>query len=256
MKFIALHILSLLCLCATAIAQTTDSLTQAPPIFEIQDQQVLMPDSMGALIQDSSLVIQREAKNDYPNPKRAAILGLAIPGAGHIYNKRNWWWKVPFVYGGLVGGVWFIQYNQSRYNITRDVHCVKLILSEVNISENSACQRLILGTNTPDQREVNVDALSDASKRRSDIYANLVANPRYNAQSVRNLRDGFDKNLQLSWIGVIAGHLVLNGAWSFVDAHLNDFDLNEDLSLKVKPSFQNIAMSPTPFVGTSVVLEF
>ena len=29
-------------------------------------------------------------KEDYPNPRSAGMLSLAIPGGGQIYNKRYW----------------------------------------------------------------------------------------------------------------------------------------------------------------------
>lgn len=55
---------------------------------------------------------------DYPNPRKAALLSLIIPGAGQLYNKR--WWKVPLVYGALTGMVLVIDYNQSRYRRLRN----------------------------------------------------------------------------------------------------------------------------------------
>ena len=55
---------------------------------------------------------------DYPNPKKAALLSLILPGTGQIYNKR--WWKAPLVYGAITGMVLVIDYNQSLYRRLRD----------------------------------------------------------------------------------------------------------------------------------------
>ncbi|RMF26140.1 MAG: hypothetical protein D6765_09365 [Bacteroidetes bacterium] len=52
-------------------------------------------------------------KKDYPSPKKALFLSLAVPGAGQLYNKR--WWKVPLVYGGLAGMVYLVDRNSTQY---------------------------------------------------------------------------------------------------------------------------------------------
>ncbi len=57
-------------------------------------------------------------KADYPNPKKAVILSLVVPGAGQLYNKR--FWKLPLVYGALGGIILVVDFNQSRYRRFRD----------------------------------------------------------------------------------------------------------------------------------------
>lgn len=61
---------------------------------------------------------------DYPSPKKAAYLSLALPGAGQMYNKR--WWKVPLVYGALGGMVLTIDYNQGLYRRFKKAYIQKL----------------------------------------------------------------------------------------------------------------------------------
>ncbi|MBI5917539.1 MAG: hypothetical protein HY842_19395 [Bacteroidetes bacterium] len=63
----------------------------------------------------------------------------------------------------------------------------------------------------------------------------------YDAGDLKLLRDQFDKNKQLSYIGLFALHLV-QSAEAFVDCHLKTFDVSDDLSLRLKPSLE-----PTPF---------
>ena len=58
-----------------------------------------------------------------------------------------------------------------------------------------------------------------------------------NEQSLRNLRDQFDKNRQLSYVGLVVVH-ALQAVEAFVDAHLQNFDSDEDLSLRIRPDFQ------------------
>lgn len=220
MKKYLFIILFLSCYLLDGLAQTTDSLSVAS-------------------IDSTASVMLKSKKKDYPNPKKAALLGLTIPGAGHIYNKKRWYLKLPIVYGGLVGGIYFIQSNNTNYRFFKDAYCAKLIVEEVR-STDIPCPKL-----------------SRAARTRKETFDFVVMEgSRFNSDYLRSRRDFYDKNLQITWVGVIAGHLLLNGVWPFVDAHLNDFDLSDDLTLKLKPQFETISMTNSSMTGVSVLLKF
>lgn len=61
-----------------------------------------------------------------------------------------------------------------------------------------------------------------------------VAYPYYDLEGIRTIRNGYRKNLELSYIG-FAFVWVLNAAEAFVDAHLQEFDMSEDISLQISP---------------------
>lgn len=57
------------------------------------------------------------------------------------------------------------------------------------------------------------------------------------ANALRNLRNQYDKQTQLSYIGTAAVYVVV-AVEAFVDAHLQNFDISDDLSGRLKPSLQ------------------
>ena len=54
------------------------------------------------------------------------------------------------------------------------------------------------------------------------------------ANDLRRIRDNYDKNRQLTYIGFFALHIIQT-AEAFVDCHLKTFDVSDDLSLRVAP---------------------
>ena len=55
------------------------------------------------------------------------------------------------------------------------------------------------------------------------------------AEALRNLRNKYDKNTQTSYIGVVVVYGIV-AVEAFVDAHLQNFDISDDLSLRLKGS--------------------
>ena len=142
--------------------------------------------------------IKRYFQEDYPSPKKAVILGI-IPGMGQIYNKK--YWKLPLVYGALGGVVYSIVNNTRNFN---------QLQNSLDVRNNMNCQNLT-GTDIPEEC---MDPLSDVP-----INA-ITAN-----------RNSFDKNRQVSWIAIVGFYLISAGD-AFVDAHLKDFNVNDDISFQ------------------------
>ena len=95
-----------------------------------------------------------------------------------------------------------------------------------------------------------------------DAYiAELAGEPHPLSQSnldsgdLRRIRDGYDKNRQLSYIGLVAIHLVQT-AEAFVDCHLKTFDVSDDLSMKIRPTMGQVGSGGTYFgLGLSFQLS-
>ena len=69
--------------------------------------------------------------------------------------------------------------------------------------------------------------------------------------SVTAKRNGFDKNKQLSWIGVVGFYLISAGD-AFVDAHLKDFNVDDNIS--IVPAIQTDPYQPST-IGLSVQIK-
>ena len=139
---------------------------------------------------------------------RNALLWSIIPGGGQVYNKR--WWKVPIVYGGLLGMVAYADFNQTRYVRFRTA-LENRCLGEGNviIVPNAEC------IPTPDE--------FDPTRTTND--------------ALLSARNNADRARQTAYIGIFVA-VLLQGVEAYTDAHLQQFDISDDLSFRIGPVVQ------------------
>lgn len=125
------------------------------------------------------------------------------------------YWKLPVVYGAMGGLVYSISFNNSNYQQLQTAFLAKA----------------------------------------NDMPHEFTGTRLDDLNTLRTLRDSYDKNRQLSYIGLFVVYL-LQGVDAFVDAHLLSFDVDEDLSLQVKPSLENTPLSTQPSIGLGLRLQF
>jgi hypothetical protein len=74
-----------------------------------------------AAVDESEKSDEKKEQTDYSllpkNPKKATILSAILPGAGQVYNGKAW--KVPLLYAGFMTDIYFIGYNNKRYQTFR-----------------------------------------------------------------------------------------------------------------------------------------
>nr|WP_256534171.1 DUF5683 domain-containing protein [Lewinella sp. JB7] len=151
-------------------------------------------------------------------PKRA-LLWSAIPGGGQVYNKA--WWKVPLVYSGLLGVIAVADYNQTQYRrfvTALEARC----LGDGNLIVVPYAECII------QDNEFSVDEVT--------------------SQALVSARNNANRSRQTAYFGMIAVY-VLQAVEAFTDAHLQDFDINDDLSIRLSPT-----VTPDGLAGAGVVV--
>lgn len=107
------------------------------------------------------------------------------------------YWKVPVIYAGLGGAGYAIGFNNTRYQNYRKAYIAR----------------------------------TDNDSTTTDAYEGY-----YSASNLLDLRNYYRHNLELSVI-IITFVYVLNIVDASVDAHLFDFEISDDLSMRIQPSF-------------------
>lgn len=96
----------------------------------------------------------------------------------------------------------------------------------------------------------NYLTLRDAYKRKQRDLTHIFSGTRLDDAGVlKSLRDRYDKQRQISYAVIVVAWLI-NGIEAFTDAHLMNFDVSDDLSLRLQPSAQSGNL------GMGLVLSF
>ncbi|WP_234734405.1 DUF5683 domain-containing protein [Tellurirhabdus bombi] len=152
-------------------------------------------------------------------PKKATVRSAILPGLGQAYNRQ--YWKIPIIYAGFGTIGYFINYMNGRTKFYRE-HWDKAYRS------------------TTKTTQIEINGVSRT-------VAEGTLERGYNA--FRRYRD----------LNVLLGVALwgLNVIDANVSAHLKTFDLTDDLSLRVQPSFGVGATPLTPaLIAPGVRLSF
>ncbi len=141
-----------------------------------------------------------------PNPQRALWLAMVIPGGGQIYNRK--YWKLPIIYGGIMGCLYAMNWNNMMY---KDYSQAYLDIMDSDPATESYNKFLHLGKKIDSSNEARYKQIF---KSRKDKY--------------RRWRD-------LSFFCLI-GVYAISVIDAYVDAELSEFDISKDLSLRIEPA--------------------
>ncbi|MEM9998860.1 MAG: DUF5683 domain-containing protein [Bacteroidota bacterium] len=163
---------------------------------------------------------------DPRTPAGALFRSLAVPGWGQVYNGQ--WGKAPIALGAVVGMTTLVLVNHFDYLDWREAY-----LYIVCEAENTDCD--------PDQPGVNPNA---------GFIGTWQALGEPSTPLALSNRDVLRRNRDYA---ILIGLLVygLQALDAFVAAHLLDFDVSEDLSLRALPT-----IDPTGRAAPSVRLRW
>lgn len=199
--------MALLWLDTTQAMAQKDSL--AVESLSLEDSITIDSASLSKALAPKALRKKRNWATWRPDTKRAMWLALVLPGAGQIYNRK--YWKLPIIYGGFVGCAYAMSWNNQMYH---DYSQAYLDIMDDDPNTQSYNQFLHLGAQIDAS---NIERYKEIFRKRKDRY--------------RRWRD----MSMFVMIGVYAFSVID----AYVDASLSEFDISDDLSLRVEPTVIN-----------------
>lgn len=154
------------------------------------------------------------------DPRIATRRSLIFPGLGQIYNRE--YWKLPLVYGALSIPTITYFYNDNFYKESKFAYEARY----------KAAQTGATAADSTDYYQL------DPKYQRADVAA---------IQSVRNASRR-DRDYSILWFFIVWG---VNIADATVFAHLKNFDVSNDLSMHIQPTFNPTTLGP----GVSLVVS-
>ncbi|WP_299118135.1 DUF5683 domain-containing protein [uncultured Winogradskyella sp.] len=148
-------------------------------------------------------------------PSKAAFYSAILPGLGQAYNKK--YWKIPIVLGGITGGILVYDFNNRQYNRYRD-----------------AFKRRLAGF-------------------RDDEFYGTGLTPVISDDGLIRAQRQFRRNRDIATL-ITVGIYVLNIIDANVDAHLLQFNVDENLAMR--PHFQYNPMEDSSDLGVTVNFKF
>ncbi|WP_297978431.1 DUF5683 domain-containing protein [uncultured Capnocytophaga sp.] len=176
-------------------------------------------DSLSVKVKDTlpqTVQVKKTWNTDPLSPARAAFYSAILPGLGQAYNKS--YWKIPIVYLAIGIPTYLYVVNDKELDRYRTAYKRRL------------------------------DGLTD-----DEFYAGRAdGNPRLSTDALRRAQDTYRRNKEMAMLFAI-GFYALNIIEANVDAHLKQFNVNENLSLE--PYLYQNQYSNT-YVGLTCTYKF
>lgn len=186
------------------------------PKTEIDSVQADLADK-GVIIKDS--VSFKKVKKEFNPlaPSKAAFYSAVLPGMGQIYNKR--YWKAPIVWGAIGGSAYMYAWNNNQYQRFRTA----FIRRQAGFTD--------------------------------DEFNGEGTLPLFGDDDLESQQERFQSDRDLWLVATIALY-ALNIVDANVDAHLKQFNIDDDLSLDFEPYFDYNQVTNSPNYGMALTIKF
>ncbi len=183
-----------------------------------------------SLERDSAFRAEYGKVRDFnPDPNRAMWLSLLCPGLGQVYNRR--YWKLPIVVGGFVGFGYATSWNNRMLEDYTKAYR--------DAMDSDPSTKSYMDLYPPNYSEDNIDM-------------------EWLKRTLKSKKDFYRRNKEICVIGLV-GMYMLCVLDAYVDASLMQFDINDDIAMKVKPAVvepQLATQGKLPSVGVQCAFTF
>jgi hypothetical protein len=156
-------------------------------------------------------------------PSKAAFYSAVLPGLGQIYNRS--YWKLPIVYGAIGTGIYVYIFNDDFYDRFR-----------------SAFKRRRAGFTDDEFYDLNGSGIIPGSPDLSD-------------EALQDAQERYQRDRDLALL-ITIGLYAFNIIDANVDAHLKQFNVDDDLSLDIKPYLEYHPITSDPNYGIAFTIKF
>jgi len=183
-------------------------------------------DSLNNALQAKGISIEEIEKRENINPlapSKAAFYSAVLPGLGQIYNRR--YWKVPIVFAAIGTGVYAYMFNDGEYDRFR-----------------SAFKRRRAGFTDDEFYDLNNSGV-------------IPGEPDVSDQALQDAQERYQRDRDLSLL-ITIGLYALNIIDANVDAHLKQFNVDENLGLDIRPYLDYHPITSDPQYGLALTVTF
>ncbi|RIV69785.1 DUF5683 domain-containing protein [Flagellimonas aequoris] len=187
---------------------------------EKEQPQTKEVDSLTQGLNGEGITFEEVSKRESVNPlapSKAAFYSAILPGLGQIYNKR--YWKAPIVWGAMGTAIYAYSYNNTEYRRARN-----------------AFKRRLAGFT-------------------DDEFYGDGTTPRISDDALQEAQESTQRDRDLSLVITIALY-ALNIIDANVDAHLKQYNVDDDLVIDFKPYLELNPLTNQPNYGMALVVKF